>query len=176
MRRSAVARRFRGQEEVKVDAKGRLSIPAKFRRVFESCDPDWETGRRPQLVVVYGPASWQHLELYTMEAIDEIDAQIDRLTRGSPERLLLERIMHGCAEEAEIDSDGRLVLPQKLREKVGLDERAFFIASGDYLRLWNPDTYAEAEGNAVDAFAATLPDGFDPRSFLPPLEPAQGEG
>ena len=51
---AGLARRFRGSEEVKVDAKGRVSIPAKFRRVFESCDPDWETGRRPQLVIVYG--------------------------------------------------------------------------------------------------------------------------
>ena len=170
-----MARRFRGQDEVKVDAKGRLSIPAKFRRVFESCDPDWETGRRPQLVIVYGPSDWQHLELYTIEAIEEIDAQIDRMTRGSPERLWLERLMNGTAEEAEIDNDGRLLLPQKLREKIGLDDRAFFIASGDYLRLWNPDSYAEAEGNAVDAFAAEHPEGFDPRSFLPPLDPPQGE-
>ena len=159
-----------------MDAKGRLSIPAKFRRVFESCDPDWEAGRRPQLVIVYGEASRQHLELYTMQAIDEIDRQIDRMTRGTPERLWLERLMHGSAEEAEIDNDGRLLLPQKLREKIGLDDRAFFIASGDYLRLWNPGTYAEAEGNAVDAFAASYPDGFDPRSFLPPLDAAQGEG
>lgn len=171
-----MARRFRGQDEVKVDPKGRLSIPAKFRRVFEACDPEWETRRRPQLVIVYGPAEWQHLELYTMEAIEEIDAQIGQMTRGSPQRLWLERLMHGTAEDAEIDNDGRLLLPQKLREKIKLDDRAFFIASGDYLRMWNPDIYAEAEGNAVDAFAASHPEGFDPRSFLPPLEGAQGEG
>lgn len=159
-----------------MDAKGRLSIPAKFRRIFESCDPDWETGKRPQLVIVYGFADWRHLELYTMEAIEQIDAQIDRMPRGNEQRRLLERLMHGSAEEAEIDNDGRLLLPQKLREKIGLDDRAFIIASGDYLRLWNPDTYAEAEGDAVDAFAASLPEGFDPRAFLPPLETAQGEG
>lgn len=171
-----MARRFRGQEEVKIDAKGRLSIPAKFRRVFESSDPDWEPGRRPQLVIVYGPDDWQHLELYTMRAINEIDEQIDHMTRGSPERLWLERLMNGTAEETEIDGDGRLVLPQKLREKIGLDDKAFFIASGDYLRLWNPDIYAEAEGNAVDAFAASQPEGFDPRSLLPNLKLGEGEG
>ena len=159
-----------------MDAKGRLSIPAKFRRVFESCDPDWETGKRPQLVIVYGFSDWRHLELYTMEAIGQIDAQIDSMPRGDEKRLLLERLMNGAAEEAEIDTDGRLLLPQKLREKIGLDDRAYFIASGDYLRLWNPDTYAEAEGNAVDAFMASLPPGFDPRAFLPPPEAARDEG
>ena len=168
-----MARRFRGSEEVKVDAKGRVSIPAKFRRVFESCDPDWETGKRPQLVIVYGRADWRHLELYTLEAIEEIDAQIDQMQRGSPERRLLESIMHGAAEEAEIDPDGRLVLPQKLREKVGLDDRAFFVAAGDYLKVWRPETYDEAEGDAVEALVAELGEGFDPRSLLPPLASAR---
>ncbi|HRO14445.1 MAG TPA: division/cell wall cluster transcriptional repressor MraZ [Paracoccus sp. (in: a-proteobacteria)] len=167
-----MARRFRGSEEVRVDAKGRISIPAKFRRVFESCDPDWETGRRPQLVIVYGRDDWRHLELYTIEAIEEIDAQIDLMQRGSPERRLLESIMHGAAEEAEIDPDGRLLLPQKLREKIGLDDRAFFIASGDYLKLWRPEAYAEAEGDAVEALVASFEPGFDPRSLLPPRRPA----
>ena len=170
---AGLARRFRGSEEVKVDAKGRVSIPAKFRRVFESCDPDWETGKRPQLVIVYGRADWRHLELYTLEAIEEIDAQIDQMQRGSPERRLLESIMHGAAEEAEIDPDGRLVLPQKLREKVGLDDRAFFVAAGDYLKVWRPETYDEAEGDAVEALVAELGEGFDPRSLLPPLASAR---
>ncbi len=155
-----------------MDAKGRVSIPAKFRRVFETCDPDWEPNRRPQLVIVYGRDDWRHLELYTIDAIHEIDAQIDLMQRGSPERRLLESIMHGSAEEAEIDPDGRLVLPQKLREKIGLDERAFFIASGDYLKVWRPETYAEAEGDEVEALVASFEPGFDPRALLPPLPPA----
>ena len=67
-----LARRFRGSEEVKVDAKGRVSIPAKFRRVFESADPDFDSARnRAQLVVVYGFADWTHLRLYTMQANDD---------------------------------------------------------------------------------------------------------
>lgn len=166
-----VARRFRGQEEVRIDGKGRMSIPAKFRRVFEGCDPDWHTGERPKLVIVYGRPEWQHLELYTMEAIDEIDRSIDRMQRGSPERRLLESIMHGASEEAEIDQDGRLILPQKLREKLGLTDRAFFIASGDYLKVWKPETYAE-DGQDIEDFVASLEPGFDPRALLPQPEQA----
>lgn len=160
-----MARRFRGSEEVKVDAKGRVSIPAKFRRVFEACDPDFEPGRRAQMVVVYGFADWNHLRLYTVEAIDEIDADIARMPRGSAERLYLETLMSGLSEEAEIDGDGRLVLPQKLREKVGLDERAFFMAQGDYLKVWTPDAY-EAEIAAIAARMPALAPGADPLSLL----------
>ncbi|MFD1882324.1 division/cell wall cluster transcriptional repressor MraZ [Paracoccus pacificus] len=170
-----MARRFRGSEEVKVDAKGRVSIPARFRRVFEACDPDWTSDRRAQLVIVYGTRDWQHLRLFTIEAIEEIDAQIDRMQRGSPERTLLESIMHGHSEEAEIDGDGRLVLPQKLREKIGLEDRAFFIASGDYIKVWTPAAYEDEERRLEDLIPDFEP-GADPLSLLPPPPSLADEG
>ena len=47
-------RRFRGEAENKVDAKGRISIPAPFRRILEEGDPDWSSSLNPNLVIVYG--------------------------------------------------------------------------------------------------------------------------
>ncbi|MRX51386.1 division/cell wall cluster transcriptional repressor MraZ [Paracoccus sp. S-4012] len=164
-----MARKFRGREEVRIDGKGRMSIPAKFRRVFETGDPDWNPGERPKLVIVYGLSDWRHLEFYTMKAIDQIDAQIDNMQRGSIERRALEKLMHGSSEEAEIDQEGRLVLPQKLREKIGLEDRAVFVASGDYLKVWSAEGHAEAEQD-VEAFFASLEPGFDPRALLPQPE------
>lgn len=166
-----MARRFRGSEEVKVDAKGRVSIPAKFRRVFEASDPEWETGKRPQLVIVYGTESWKHLQLFTLEAIEEVDDQISRLQRGSAARNLLENIYHGHAEEADIDGDGRLVLPQKLREKIGLSDSAFFIAAGDYLKVWSPENYKEEERQLEERVPEFEP-GADPLSLLAQAAPA----
>lgn len=164
---AGLARRFRGSEEVKVDAKGRVSIPAKFRRVFESADPDFPSRNRAQLVVVYGFADWTHLRLYTMEAIEEIDEGISRMPRGSAERSYLETLMNGLSDEAEIDADGRLVLPQRLREKIGLEDRAFFMAQGDYLKVSTPETH-EADLRAIEADMPTLEPGADPLSLLPP--------
>ena len=57
-----VARVFRGEFHQKVDGKGRVSIPAGFRRVLESQDPDWQTGKRPRFVIVYGDERRKHLE------------------------------------------------------------------------------------------------------------------
>ncbi|QRZ13477.1 division/cell wall cluster transcriptional repressor MraZ [Paracoccus methylovorus] len=160
-----MARRFRGSEEVKVDAKGRVSIPAKFRRVFEACDPDWQAGKRPQLVVVFGTRDWKYLQLFTMEAMDEIDNGISAMKRGSAERNLLENIYHGHAEEADIDGDGRLVLPQKLREKIGLTDSAFFISAGDSLKVWSPENYAEEE-RRLEELVPDFEPGADPLSLL----------
>ena len=47
-------RRFRGESLHKVDAKGRVSVPAAFRRVLEEGDPDFSRGSSPNFVIVYG--------------------------------------------------------------------------------------------------------------------------
>jgi MraZ protein len=163
-----LARRFRGSETFKVDAKGRVSIPAPFRRVIEASDPDWREGLRPNIVIVYGDARQDWLEVYTMRAIEEIDEQIEDMQRGSAERLMLEERMYGQSVETNIDDDGRLVLPQKLREKIGLTSEAFFISAGDYFKIWKPEIYEERAGARSRRLADQYPDDFDPRSLLPP--------
>ncbi len=150
-----------------MDAKGRVSIPAAFRRVIEASDPEWKEGLRPNIVIVYGDDRQDWLEVYTMKAIEEIDEQIEDMQRGSPERLWLEELMHGQSIETTIDDDGRLVLPQKLREKIGLEGEAFFISAGDYFKIWKPETYAETAGSRARKLAEAYPDDFDPRSLLP---------
>ena len=164
-----MARRFRGSETFKVDAKGRVSIPAAFRRVIEASDPDWRDGLRPNIIIVYGGDRQQWLEVYTMRAIEEIDEQIELMQRGSPERLMLEERMYGQSVETQIDDDGRLVLPQRLREKIGLTSEAFFISAGDYFQIWKPDTYDQKSGARARRMADQYPEDFDPRSLLPPL-------
>lgn len=161
-----MARRFRGESHHKVDAKGRVSIPALFRRVLEAGDPEWTDGLRPQLVIVYGDHRRKFLECYTIEAINEVDSRIDGLPRGSIERRMLERLIHGQSYPTEVDPDGRLTLPQKLREKIGLKGEAFFIASGDTFQVWNPDTYDKVELAKTEAWLDQLPDDFDPLTLL----------
>ena len=163
-----MARRFRGSDTFKVDAKGRVSIPAPFRRVIEASDPDWRDGLRPNIVIVYGDDRQNWLEVYTMRAIEEIDGQIEDMQRGSNERLLLEERMYGQSLETQIDEDGRLVLPQRLREKIGLNSEAFFISAGDYFKIWKPEIYQDKAGRRASRLADQYPEDFDPRSLLPP--------
>ena len=164
-----MARRFRGSETFKVDAKGRVSIPAAFRRVIEASDPDWKDGLRPNIVIVYGPESQNWLDVFSMEAVNEMDEQIGMMQRGSPERLLNEELMHGQSFEAQIDDDGRLTIPQKYRDKIGLKGEAFFISAGDYFRIWNPDAYEAKAARRSQKLASQYDEDFDPRSLLPAL-------
>lgn len=161
-----MSRRFRGESHHKVDTKGRVSIPASFRRVLEAGDPNWKSGEAPELVIVYGDTRRDYLECYTMEAIDEVDAKIDALPRGSMERKMLQRLFHGQSFPTAVDETGRLVLPAKLRQKIALDGEAFFIAAGDTFQIWKPETYDTVERAKEAEWLGDLPEDFDPMSFL----------
>ena len=161
-----MARRFRGESHHKVDSKGRVSIPALFRRVIELGDPNYIEGLNPELVIVYGDHRRNYLECYTIQAINELDLKIDALPRGSMERRMLQRLFHGQSFPTMVDDTGRLVLPLKLRKKINLETEAFFIAAGDSFQIWKTETYEAEELSKTEAWLDQLPENFDPLVYL----------
>lgn len=162
-----MARRFRGESVHKVDGKGRVSIPAAFRRVLEEGDPDWTEGLNPSFVIVYGNARRNFLEAYTMAAMAEVDAKIAAQPRGSKPRRMLEHMFYVQATNMSVDETGRLVLSPKLREKIGIAEEAVFVAAGDTFQIWEPTAY-ETHAASVDAWYDDYDDDFDPLMLLDP--------
>jgi len=160
-----VARRFRGESVHKVDAKGRVSIPAPFRRVLEENDPDWSDKLNPNLIIVYGGKSRPFLEGFSVIAMDDVDERIAAMPRGSKNRRILERMFSGQAVQIQLDDTGRLVLSQKLRDKIGITGEAFFIASGDTFQIWEPAAYEAQEARLEDSIEE-FDEDFDPLILL----------
>ncbi|SMP22108.1 MraZ protein [Shimia sagamensis] len=148
---------FRGESRNKVDGKGRMSIPAKFRRVLEAGDPDWKSGENPNLVIVYGGKTRDFLECFTVEAMNDVVARIMKMPRGSKKRLALSKLYLTQSLEVSVDETGRLVLPKEQRDKIGLESMAFFGGKGDTFEIWNPETYDATQEEALEA-----DDDFDP--------------
>ncbi len=157
---------FRGEFNQKVDSKGRMSIPADFRRVLESGDPNHPESPNPRMVVLYGPHLKDCLHAYTIEAMAEIEADIKALPRGSQERKVASRMILGKSWETEVDRDGRIVLPKDRREQIGLDGECVMVAMGDYFEIWNSATYEETEMAEAEEFLAEQDEDFDPLSLL----------
>ncbi|SES14800.1 MraZ protein [Tranquillimonas rosea] len=155
-----MVRAFRGESVHKVDTKGRVSIPAGFRRVLEAGDPNFTEGLNPELVIVYGGETRDYLECFTMDSIAKIDAKISRLPRGSKKRKALQRLYHTHAHPTSVDETGRLVLPAKLREKIGLNGEAFFAGTGETFEIWSPEAYD-----------ASIGDGGEDEDFDPDVDP-----
>jgi MraZ protein len=134
--------------------------------VLEASDPEWNSTKTPELVIVYGDHRRSYLECYTMAAIEEVDAKIDAMPRGSRERKMLQSLFHGQSFPTTVDETGRLVLPAKLRGKIDLDAEAYFVGMGDTFQIWNPETYDTQERAKQEAWLDELPEDFDPMEFL----------
>ena len=136
-------RRFRGESLHKVDSKGRVSIPAQFRRVLEEGDPEFKSGINPSCVLVHNQKSRKCLEGYSISSINEVDDLVSNLPRYSREREILERMLNAQSSYVQIDENGRLVLSNKLRELICVGSEAIFVGMGDKFQVWEPSAYKE---------------------------------
>lgn len=167
-----MTRRFRGESVHKVDQKGRVSIPAAFRRVLEEGDPDWTEGLNPNFVLIYGMPGGNCLEGYTIEGANRLDEKVSRLPSFSKTRRALERLLNTQSVYVQVDENGRIVLPQRLREQFGLETEAYFAGMGERFQVWAPEAY-KADMDDLQAWREELPEDEDPFAVLNSLD---GEG
>lgn len=160
-----MALRFKGEFTQKVDTKGRVSIPAAFRRVLEQGDPECASGGLPNFVLVYGDKRRSFIEAYTQTSMAEVDDKIANLPRGSKARRALERMFSGQAQPAQVNETGQVVLSPKIRSKFDLTNEAYFIASGDTFQIWKPEAY-DAQVDDLDEYLDAFDEGFDPLELL----------
>jgi MraZ protein len=164
-----VIRRFRGESVHKVDQKGRVSVPASFRRVLEEGDPDWQSGQNPNFVLIFGMPGGNCLEGYSVEGANRLDEKVSRMPTFSPQRKALERFLNANSVHAQVDENGRVVLPQALREKFGLLEEALFAGMGEHFQVWAPEAY-RSDMAEIDAWRAGLEPDEDPFAALDAMD------
>jgi len=167
-----VSLRFRSDDEQGIDGKGRVSIPAAFRPVIAAGDHLMAQGERPTFVIVYGTDSLNHLRCYTRKEMEKIEERIELLDEGTEEREIAETFFLGSSIDVQLGDDGRIVLPQRLRKKLDLDDRIYFIGVGSHFKMWKPETYKAHEAGRTDALIVERGGArFDPASLLPKLPP-----
>jgi MraZ protein len=167
-----VSEDFRGEYYQKVDNKARVSIPAAFRRVLDAGDPPSPDFPRTRIVMVYGGNSRRYAQCYTVPGADVLAARVRKLKLGSTERQIAERDLITRSLTVEIDENGRIVLPQKVRDKIGFkdgDETAF-AGTLDSFQIWKRDTYDAVNGN-LDGEDDDVLEGADVLSLLGDIDP-----
>lgn len=157
---------FRGEFYQKVDAKARVSIPAAFRRILEAEDPSSPEFPRPRIYMVYGGKSRRFVECYSKSGADALAAKIESMDLGSPERDRAERDLISRSVMAEIEPDGRIVLPPKVREKMGFGPEdlagggeATFAGFTNRFKLYRKEVYDAEQAEDDD-------DGVDPLTLV----------
>ena len=123
---------FLGSFQHQIDEKGRLSLPAQFRRGTE--------GRTLVLVHAYPDA----LSLYPAEAWAEVEARLREMLRLQPEMRPYVLGVASRAAEVSLDKQGRILVPQRLQEAVGIAGPTLVVGVFDRIELWNPERFAAA--------------------------------
>jgi MraZ protein len=133
---------FRGINNIAVDAKGRMAMPARYReRLLEVCG-----GR---LIVT---VDQDHcLLVYPLPEWEIIETKLNELPSLNKTARLLQRLLIGHATELEMDAQGRILLPAMLRDFAGLSKKAVLIGQGKKLEIWDEDTWTENQEEWVDA-------------------------
>ena len=120
---------FKGTYRHRIDPKGRLPVPAVFRRALDR-DPAVVVTLLDQCLAVYPPAEWARLETQ-LHALPAFSKPVKALTR-----LLLSR-----ASDCEIDAQGRILLPPALREASGLGRDAIVVGVLNRFEIWSPESW-----------------------------------
>jgi MraZ protein len=129
-----------GEHEHTLDEKNRLTLPAKFRQEFK--DGVVLTRGMDGCLYAYTRTDWERL-------VDDRLRSLDTLNR---EARLMQRFFFSGAVEAELDKQGRVMVPNALTESAGLQREVVVAGVYDHLEIWDRaawrDHLKEVEGSA----------------------------
>ena len=124
-----------GEHQYQMDPKGRISLPGKFREAF-----------RAGAHLTLGQEGC--LYAFPQEEWEQEKQRVEDRALANPSSRGYTRVFFGNAERADLDAQGRLVVPRRLREKAGLVRDVAVIGVSDRLEIWSLEEwerYAEEQ-------------------------------
>jgi MraZ protein len=123
---------FMGEYNHTIDAKGRIIVPSKFREALG--DEFVVTGGLDGCLFVYPNDEWM-----------EFIAQLKNLP-GSKEARQLQRYFMAGAASCEVDKQGRILIPNKLRESAALEKDIVFVGVLNKIEIWSKERWESNNG------------------------------
>ena len=117
-----------------IDEKSRVSMPAKFRK---------ELGKK----IIITPGLGQCLFIFTVKEWEKVSKKLSSsdtdLSFLKADQRNFNRYMFGRAAEVELDSIGRILIPEFLKERIGLKNSAAIVGVKDRVEVWNDKVWKE---------------------------------
>jgi MraZ protein len=141
---------FQGTSALALDAKGRVSVPARHREVLQSlCAGQLTLTKHPEgCLLVFPRPAW--------EAFRGRIAALP-MSAGAWKRIFL-----GSAQDVEIDSASRMLVAPELRAYAGIEKDVVLMGMGGHLELWDASRYAAHEATAL---GQPMPESLQDFSF-----------
>ncbi|MHB1926892.1 MAG: division/cell wall cluster transcriptional repressor MraZ [Leptospirillum sp.] len=129
---------FRGRYQHSLDDKGRVAIPQRFRESLESQE------KNVSLVVTVEPD--ECLVVYPESAWRELEEKVSSLPQMNEDLKTYLRFTIGWATDVQPDRQGRILIPQPLREFAHLDRDVWFVGLLNKFEIWNGDRLDQMTG------------------------------
>jgi MraZ protein len=121
---------FLGQYYHTLDSKGRMTIPARLRDLLTEG--------------IYLTQGFdQNLRLLDEPTFNAMAEKINHMNEAHPKTRLLKRLFFSNASQVELDSLGRVLIPQFLREFARLENEAVIVGVGKAIEIWSPSVWQE---------------------------------
>jgi len=133
---------FIGQFTHTIDSKGRLSIPVKFREDINSKSKGtvFITTELDPCLVIYTIKEWKTL----LERINNFPV----MNQGVK---AYRRLLFSRATECSLDKQGRILIPQNLREHAGLSGDTYLVGNDNKIEIWYPGKWDASESSAMES-------------------------
>ncbi|WP_143959937.1 division/cell wall cluster transcriptional repressor MraZ [Litoribacter populi] len=134
--------------ECKLDAKGRLVLPAKFKAAL----PEVNGAElilnmdKSGCVEIHPAADFQRRIMSKISGLDEFD----------PKAKLLRRALMSRVSEVELDGVGRILVSKKVLEHAGIEREALLVGVGKYIEMWNPERFHATQNDLSEEEEAEL--------------------
>ena len=128
---------FFGEFEYKVDEKGRVPVPPRFKKELSAgvvLTPGIE-----ECITAYPRAEWRKLA----DTLNNVSMSPSKQRR-------LKRAIFAGAYEIAIDGQGRIALPIPLREHAGIEDEVVVAGANNYLELWNKDKWQAEKASSQE--------------------------
>jgi len=143
---------FRGHEQARIDDKGRLKVPNVFRSLLET-----KYGRELFITSLTG----EYVRVYPMPVWLEKEEKLGQMPSTHPARLRFLDRVNFFGQVAELDSQGRVLIPARLRETATMSGDVDVLGLYNYLDVWNHDrvltklqreAYTDEDARALSEF------------------------
>ena len=122
---------FVGKYNNSIDSKSRVIVPAKFRDELEGrCIIAKSLDR---CLTIYPLAQWEKF----------VEEKLEILPAGNPQARKLKRHFYSSAAECDVDKQGRLTIPQELKEYAGIEKELITVGSDKTIEVWSREHWED---------------------------------
>lgn len=139
---------FRGINCINLDDKSRMILPTRYRESIKSHAAN-------QLVATIDTEE-RCLLLYPLPDWENIQAKVEALSSFNSTTRRIQRLLIGHATDLNIDSNGRILLPQTLKEYANITKKVMLVGQGKKFEIWDEDYWLKQRDSWLEQGSCSL--------------------